>query len=141
MASPSTPLEESFEALVRAVAPLRFGPPVAYVYNPLAYAGEGFRRYARRFGQPPKEILLLGMNPGPWGMAQTGVPFGEVAAVVGWMGIEASVGAPATVHPKKPVVGFACRKSEASGRRLWGWARQRFGNPDAFFARFFVLNY
>ena len=51
------------------------------------------------------------------------------------------MGAPATVHPKRPVDGFACRKSEASGRRLWGWARQRFGDPDAFFARFFVLNY
>jgi single-strand selective monofunctional uracil DNA glycosylase len=141
MPAPVTPIEETIEALVHAVAPLRFGPPVAYVYNPLAYAGEGFRRYARRFGRPPKEILLLGMNPGPWGMAQTGVPFGEVAAVAGWMGIEAPVAAPPAVHPKKPVDGFACPKSEASGRRLWGWARARFGDPAVFFSRFFVINY
>jgi single-strand selective monofunctional uracil DNA glycosylase len=134
-------IENTADQLVRALKPLRFGRPVAYVYNPLSYAGEGFRRYAQKFGRAPKEILLVGMNPGPWGMAQTGVPFGEVAAVKDWMGIEAPVGAPPAVHPKKPVDGFACPKSEVSGRRLWGWARERFGDPDTFFSRFFVANY
>ena len=134
-------IEKTLDDLVRALLPLRFGPPVAYVYNPLAYAGEGFRRYVRKFGHAPKEILLVGMNPGPWGMAQTGVPFGEIAAVKDWMGIEAPVSAPAAAHPKKPVDGFECPRSEASGRRLWGWARDRFGDPAAFFARFFVANY
>jgi len=28
-----------------------------------------------------------------------------------------------------------------SGQRLWGWARERFESPDAFFDRFFVWNY
>jgi single-strand selective monofunctional uracil DNA glycosylase len=28
-----------------------------------------------------------------------------------------------------------------SGARLWGWARDRFGTPEAFFARCFVANY
>lgn len=134
-------IEKTVDELVRALLPLRFGPPVAYVYNPLAYAGEGFRRYVRKFGHAPKEILLVGMNPGPWGMAQTGVPFGEIAAVKDWMGIEAPVKAPAAAHPKKPVDGFECPRSEASGRRLWGWARDRFGEPAAFFSRFFVANY
>lgn len=134
-------IEKTLDDLVRALLPLRFGPPVAYVYNPLAYAGEGFRRYVRKFGHAPKEILLVGMNPGPWGMAQTGVPFGEIAAVKDWMGIEAPVSAPAAAHPKKPVDGFECPRSEASGRRLWGWARDRFGDPAAFFSRFFVANY
>jgi len=134
-------LERAIDELVLDLAPLRFDPPVAYVYNPLVYAGEGHRLYVRKFGRAPREILLVGMNPGPWGMAQTGVPFGEVAAVKGWMGIEASVKKPVDVHPKKPVHGFACPKSEASGRRLWGWARDRFGDPASFFARFFVANY
>jgi single-strand selective monofunctional uracil DNA glycosylase len=135
------PIDAAVDTLNRAVKTLDFGPPVAYVYNPLDYAGEGFRRYVLKFGRAPKEILLVGMNPGPWGMAQTGVPFGEIAAVRDWMGIEAPVGAPPAVHPKKPVDGFACPKSEPSGRRLWGWVMDRFGSPDTFFSRYFVANY
>ena len=137
----TTMLERAVDELILALEPLQFSMPVAYVYNPLSYAGEGYRRYARKFGCAPKEILLVGMNPGPWGMAQTGVPFGEVAAVRDWMGIAAPVGAPPAAHPKKPVDGFECSRSEASGRRLWGWARDRFGDPAAFFSRFFVANY
>ena len=120
---------------------LSFGPPVAHVYNPLVYAWEAHRRYLERFGAGPKHAVLVGMNPGPFGMAQTGVPFGEIAAVRDWMQIEAPVGRPEREHPKRPVLGFACPRSEISGARLWGWARERYGTPDAFFGRFFVLNY
>ncbi len=81
------------------------------------------------------------MNPGPFGMAQTGVPFGEVAAARDWLRLEAPVGRPAHEHPKRPVQGYACTRSEVSGARLWGWARQRFGTPQRFFARFFIANY
>ncbi len=123
------------------VSGLSFAPPVAHVYNPLDYAWAPHERYLRRYGAGPKEVVLVGMNPGPWGMAQTGVPFGEVAMVRDWLGIEGAVGAPASPHPKRPVEGFACRRSEVSGRRLWGWARERFGAPEPFFARFFVANY
>jgi single-strand selective monofunctional uracil DNA glycosylase len=81
------------------------------------------------------------MNPGPYGMVQTGVPFGEVAAVRDWMGIDAPVARPALLHAKRPIDGFDCKRSEVSGRRLWGWAAQRFGTADAFFADWFVLNW
>ncbi len=81
------------------------------------------------------------MNPGPFGMAQTGVPFGAVPAVRDWMGLEAAVGEPPSMHPKRPVEGFACRRVEVSGKRLWGWAEARFGSPERFFKRFFVANY
>ncbi len=120
---------------------LRFGPPVAFVYNPLVYARPAWDAYVERFGAGPKEVVLLGMNPGPFGMAQTGVPFGEVAAVRDWMGIRAPIGRPPREHPKRPVLGFDCPRSEVSGRRLWGWAGERFGSPERFFSRFFVLNY
>jgi single-strand selective monofunctional uracil DNA glycosylase len=123
------------------VSGLSFAPPVAHVYNPLEYAWGPHERYLRRYGAGPKEVVLVGMNPGPWGMAQTGVPFGEVAMVRDWLGIEGAVGSPANPHPKRPVEGFSCRRSEVSGRRLWGWARERFGAPERFFARFFVANY
>lgn len=127
--------------LVRELEGLRFGPPVSHVYNPLDYAREPYRRYLRLYADAAKEIVLVGMNPGPWGMVQTGIPFGEVDAVRNWLGIEASVGRPADLHPRRPVAGFACHRSEASGRRLWGWARQAFVTPRRFFERFFVANY
>jgi len=128
-------------ALSRDVAQLSFGPPVTHVYNPLEYARAPHELYLERYARPGVEVLLVGMNPGPWGMAQTGVPFGEVEHVRGWLGVEGPVKRPAEEHPKKPVLGFECRRSEASGQRLWSWARERFGTPEAFFRRFFVWNY
>jgi len=124
-----------------SVRSLAFGPPVSYVYNPLEYAWPAHLAYLQRFGQPRKEAIFLGMNPGPWGMAQTGIPFGEVAAVRDWLGISAPIGRPEHEHPKRPVTGLACARSEVSGRRLWGWARSSFGSPERFFSRFFIANY
>ncbi len=129
------------QALIEALRPLRFGPPVTHVYNPLTYARKPYAQYLKHYARRPKEVVLLGMNPGPWGMAQTGIPFGEVHLVREWLGIEAPVGHPEQEHPKRPVEGFACRRSEVSGKRLWGWARKRFQTPERFFERFFVLNY
>lgn len=120
---------------------LAFGPPVTHVYNPLVYAREPYESYVTRYGRPPKEVVLVGMNPGPWGMTQTGVPFGEVSAVRDWLGIGGEVGHPAVEHEKRPVTGFACHRSEVSGRRVWGWARHAFGTADCFFRRFFIANY
>lgn len=128
--------------LVADLERLRFGPPVACVYNPLVYARAPWDVYCDRFGRmTPREVLLVGMNPGPFGMAQTGVPFGEVASVRDWLHIEGPVGKPPCEHPKRPVTGFDCHRSEVSGARLWGWARARFGTPERFFARFFIANY
>ena len=127
--------------LIRDLQKLTFGLPVTHVYNPLVYARQPYDRYVERFAKGPVEVALVGMNPGPWGMAQTGIPFGEIDAVRQWMGIEAPVGKPVCEHPKRPVEGFGCRRSEVSGRRLWGWARETYGTPEAFFARFFVANY
>ena len=129
------------DALVEDLRPLRFGPPVTHVYNPLEYAGKPYKRYLKLYGGRPKEVILVGMNPGPWGMAQTGVPFGEVQMVRDWLRVEAPVGTPPHLHPRRPVQGFACSRSEVSGRRLWGWAERELKTPERFFARFFVANY
>lgn len=123
------------------VSRLRFAAPVAYVYDPLDYAWRPHRDYLERYGRGHPQVLLLGMNPGPFGMAQTGVPFGDVGMVRDWLGIEAAVGRPARQHPKRPVSGFACPRGEVSGQRLWGWARDTFGTPARFFERFFIANY
>jgi single-strand selective monofunctional uracil DNA glycosylase len=124
-----------------AVSRLSFSPPVAHVLNPLEYAWAPHEAYLRRYGEGARRAVFLGMNPGPFGMMQTGVPFGEVAAVRDWMGITAPVDSPAGGHPRRPIEGFACRRSEVSGRRLWGWAAARFGSAQAFFAHSFVLNW
>ncbi len=127
--------------LARECAKLDFRPPVRYVYNPLLYARAGHEEYIRRFAAPGKRVVFLGMNPGPWGMAQTGVPFGEVAAVKDWMGITAPVGRPRLEHPRVKVSGFDCARSEVSGARLWGLMRERFGSAASFFSGHFVANY
>jgi len=129
------------DELTVRMAALKIGAPVDCVYNPLIYARQPFMQYYRRYGTGTKEAVFLGMNPGPWGMAQTGVPFGDVAMVKGWLDIEGEVGSPSVQHPKRPVQGFQCRRHEVSGQRLWGWARDRFGAPRRFFKRFWVANY
>jgi len=127
--------------LAAAVDRLRFGPPVAIVYNPLDYAWEAHAEYLRRYGAGRKRVVFLGMNPGPWGMVQTGIPFGEIASAREWLGIRAPVGVPARLHPRRPVLGWSCTRQEPSGRRLWGLMRERFGTPQAFFSDQFVANY
>lgn len=128
-------------ALSAKMKKLRFAEPVTHVYDPLDYARVPHERYLERWGTGGKEALLLGMNPGPFGMAQTGVPFGDVAMVRDFLGVTGEVGKPKREHAKRPIEGFACPKSEVSGTRLWGWVKDRFGTPEAFFARFFVVNY
>jgi len=128
-------------ALRDEVAVLAFADPVAYVYNPLEYAWSLHELYVRTWGASRRRVLMLGMNPGPWGMAQTGVPFGEVAAVRDLLQLEGEVGRPDPEHPKRPVLGMASPRSEVSGRRLWGHFIERFGSPRAFFAEHFVVNY
>src|SRR5579862_5255594 len=132
---------EAARELAGGANALRFAKPVEYVYNPLVYAWKSHELYLRRFGGSEKEVVFLGMNPGPFGMAQTGVPFGEISAVRDWMGIEATVDRPAREHPRRPVQGFACPRSEISGQRLWGLFARRFGSPEVFFAGHFVVNY
>jgi len=129
------------EAIAREIGKLRFYDPVAFVYHPLEYAWDVHRRWLETYGGGRKQVLLVGMNPGPFGMVQTGVPFGEVAAVRDWMKLHGEVRQPARAHQKRPVQGLDCSRSEVSGRRLWGWAAERFGTPARFFRRFFVHNY
>lgn len=127
--------------LSNQLAPIRFEPPVSHVYNPLEHAGRGYRRYLRRFADGPKRIVFLGMNPGPYGMTQTGVPFGEIGAVRDWLRIEVRIDRPADEHPKRRVDGFACTRSEVSGARLWGAIADHWHDPEAFFRDHFIANY
>jgi single-strand selective monofunctional uracil DNA glycosylase len=139
--NPARALLRAAERLIACIENLNFTAPVAYVYNPLVYAWAAYRSYLERFAATPKRVMLLGMNPGPWGMAQTGVPFGEILAVREWMGIEEQVRRPEEEHPRRPVMGFSVTRSEVSGKRLWGLIKQRFGDAEMFFRDHFVGNY
>ena len=127
--------------LSRELAVMSFAEPVTHVYDPIVYAAAPHREYLRRYAHSQKRVVFLGMNPGPYGMAQTGVPFGEIAHVRDWLRIEGVVRRPEAEHPKRPITGFACTRNEVSGARLWGAFRERFGQPQRFFADHFVANY
>lgn len=143
MADSKASLKQAAQELAQDLAKCghHFGPAVHCVYNPLEYAWAPHALYIEKYGASPKRVLFLGMNPGPFGMAQTGVPFGEVAAVRDWLKIKTPVKKPALEHPKRPVEGFDCLRSEVSGRRLWGLFAQKFGSAQIFFKDHFVVNY
>ncbi|MDG0964557.1 MAG: single-stranded DNA-binding protein, partial [Opitutales bacterium] len=134
-------LIKATKALSQSVGSLSFDLPTAYVYNPLEYAWEIHRQYLELAGNGKKNVVFLGMNPGPYGMAQTGVPFGEVSAVRDWIGLKGEVKKPNPEHPKRPVEGLECSKSEVSGRRLWGLFADKFPEAHDFFKDHFVVNY
>lgn len=138
----------SSEALIQAaqvlsaeVSRMRFALPVTHVYNPLDYAWAPHEEYLKRFGEGRKRVVFVGMNPGPFGMVQIGVPFGEIAAARDWMQLSAPVKRPALETPDRPIEGWTCSRSEVSGRRLWGLFAERFGTAEKFFADHLVANY
>ena len=134
-------LQQITQDCVKTLEDLSYGPPVSHCYNPLIYAGRAYTQYLKKFTQLTPSVLLLGMNPGPWGMGQTGIPFGEVQLTRDWMGIEEEVDYPDNPHPRRPVDGFSCTRREVSGRRLFTWAKETYGTAEHFFNQFFVINY
>lgn len=116
-------------------------PEEVFAYNPLTYARESFFSYIEQYANTPVDALFLGMNPGPNGMMQTGIPFGDVSFVKNYLGITTGVTKPKLEHAKRPIQGFSCPKSEVSGTRLWSFFQSQYQEPTALFKRFFVLNY
>lgn len=141
MSSTSRRMIAAAKELRQAADALDFSSHIAWTYNPLDYAWAAHELYLRRFAHSPCRVLFTGMNPGPWGMTQTGIPFGEIAVVRDWLQIDAKVVKPAREHPRRPIQGLACPRSEVSGRRLWGLFAERFGSPEAFMSEHFVANY
>ncbi len=137
----SAAIIDAARELTRVLKPLQFADPVSCVYLPTEYAWETHRQYLEKYGKGKKQVLMLGMNPGPWGMAQTGVPFGEIPAVRDWMGISGEVLKPDPEHPKREVIGFECQRSEVSGKRLWGLFAEKYPEAENFFQDHFVVNY
>ncbi len=129
------------DTLARETDKLKFTGKVNHIYNPLIYAAAAHRDYIKKYARGKKRVLFLGMNPGPWGMAQTGIPFGEISHTRNWLKIDGEILQPETSHFKRPIQGWECQRSEVSGRRLWGLMKTRFGNADNFFKDHYVENY
>ena len=141
------------EQLIRAAARLRddVGPigqalvsegSVDVSYNPLAYAWDVHVAYLEKMGGHGAGTVVLGMNPGPRGMGQQGVPFGATSVVRDLLGITGiSVGQPESADPRRPVVGLEYPREEVSGTRLWGLLSESFGDANAIAGRVFLVNH
>eukprot|EP00871_Galdieria_phlegrea_P002685 jgi/Galph1/3417/GphlegSOOS_G2090.1 len=131
-------------SLAERTSKLHFDTPVSHCYNPLQYAWLLHEQYVRKFFLPSVKVLFVGINPGPFGMVQSGVPFGDTTIVKNWLGINGEIDSallPNKIHPKRPIYGLSCPRREVSGQRLWGWARQGWGEAKQFFRGAFVYNY
>ena len=112
------------------------------VYNPLAYAWEPHRSYLELASGEGAKTLLLGMNPGPHGMGQMGIPFAATSVVRDLLKItNLDVGQPRTPHPKRPISGLDWPKEEVSGTRLWGLLANEYGSAESIFKSVFLLNH
>ena len=112
------------------------------VYNPLAYAWEPHRAYLELASGEGAKTLLLGMNPGPHGMGQMGIPFAATSVVRDLLKItDLEVGQPRNPHPKRPVSGLEWPKEEVSGTRLWSLLANEYGSAESIFKSVFLLNH
>lgn len=140
MSQPAASIVRIARALSRELSGLHPPAQSAFTYDPIDYAWSAHRAFCLMARSRPR-ALFVGMNPGPFGMAQTGVPFGEVAAVRGFLGIDGAIRPPARQHPRRAIEGFACPRSEVSGRRFWGLMQDVFGTRERFFRSAFVWNW
>ncbi|KAF7265189.1 hypothetical protein GWI33_021382 [Rhynchophorus ferrugineus] len=113
---------------------------IKYVYDPTDYASEPSEKYIE-YCQDTKEVLFVDMNPGPFGMCQTGVPFGDTEWVKNWLGIEGKIDKPLPECSARPVDGFKCTKKEQSGHRFWSLFSDLCHKPEKFFWHAFLYNY
>lgn len=114
---------------------------IHYIYNPLEYASEPNENFTRKYCTTLKKILFLGINPGPNGMCQTGVPFGDSKWVTDWLKVEGYVFKPSIECPERQIYGLSCPKGEPSGDRLWNFFSRICISPENFFKHSFVFNF
>ncbi len=112
-----------------------------YIYNPLVYANEMFFEYIREYVAFPTKYLFLGMNPGPFGMTQTGIPFGEINIVLEYLKLNKPIDSPTIEHPNRKIEGLNINRSEISGKRLWGYIKQKYPNPYEMRNNIYIANY
>ena len=111
-------------------------------YNPLNYAWNVHEEYLRRMGGLGAKTVVLGMNPGPHGMGQMGIPFAATSVVRDLLGISGiPVNQPNTPDERRPVIGLDYHKEEVSGTRLWGLLSEQYGDAESIASRVFLVNH
>ncbi|XP_037927861.1 single-strand selective monofunctional uracil DNA glycosylase-like [Teleopsis dalmanni] len=111
---------------------------ITHIYNPVEYAADLHCEYLRKYLDRPKRVVFLAVHPEQNGMAQTGVPFGNVSTVRDMMKLCGEVKQPNRLHPKHPVLGLNCHINEPSGVRFWGLMDKIAGSLDTFSEQCFV---
>ncbi|KAK2562089.1 Single-strand selective monofunctional uracil DNA glycosylase [Acropora cervicornis] len=129
------------EELCFSLSLLSFSSPVTHVYNPLEYAKETHNDYVRKYCKLGQKVIFLGMNPGPFGMAQNGIPFGDTNHVKDWLQIKGTVYVPEKEHRKRPIQGLNCQRVEVSGSRFWEFFKEHSKSPQTLFCNCYVHNY
>lgn len=112
-----------------------------YVTNPLNYAWQYHESYIKQYSGLGAKTLLLGMNPGPYGMAQCGVPFGATEIAKNFLNISGEFTNPEGRHPKRPIEGLEFERQEISGTRLWGLLKQIWKTPEEIHKNVFLVNH
>ena len=77
-------LKNITDQLVHDLSGLKFGPPVTHVYQPLEYARASWDLYCSKYGQGNRRVILVGMNPGPFGMASSWCLLRSQSGQIGW---------------------------------------------------------
>tara|TARA_Y100000768_G_scaffold372124_1_gene339495 strand:+ start:524 stop:1255 length:732 start_codon:yes stop_codon:yes gene_type:complete len=112
------------------------------VYNPLEYAWDVHKRYIEISGDMGASTVMMGMNPGPHGMGQMGIPFAATSMVRDLLGISGiDVNQPSIIHPRRPVVGLDYPREEVSGTRIWGLLSDTYGSASEIFEKVFLVNH
>lgn len=111
-------------------------------YNPLMYAWDVHEEYLRRMGGLGAQTVMLGMNPGPHGMGQMGIPFAATSVVRELLGIsDIQVNQPEIPDDRRPVIGLDYHKEEVSGTRLWGLLQKQYGDAETIASHVFLVNH
>lgn len=120
---------------------LQFPKNITHIYNPIVYALNLHCQYIKKFLNGKKKVMLIGMNPGPNGMVQNGVPFGNTNTVKNLMKIQGQVDQPPSLNPKRPVTGLSCTTEEPSGVRIWNLLQKLAGSLEVFGEQCFLHNF
>ena len=111
-------------------------------YNPLDYAWDAHEAYLMQMGGSGARTVILGMNPGPHGMGQMGIPFAATSVVRDLLGITGiPVNQPEAADLRRPVVGLEYPREEVSGTRLWGLLAEHYGDAGAIASSVFLVNH
>lgn len=73
----STKFLDLIDELNVSLEQLHLPSEIQCIYNPTVYARHTFEIFVQKYCNSKKDIMYFGMNPGPWGMSQTGVRISE----------------------------------------------------------------